>query len=490
MARGNRKHPGRKSDKQDFELMKETPGEGSNRDVGLAGVKAPKIAIVGRTNVGKSTLFNRLVRKNRALMLDTPGVTRDRMYYTARWSGVPLTFVDTGGLYADMRDETLFNLEKSVAIAVREADLILFMMDGRDGPIPADEEIHDKLRKSGKPFLTVINKLDTEKVVEKSLPDFYSMGVEKLYGVSAAHKLGVQDLMDDVLVILERMGKLNKEEEPSEASEEKDNEEIRLIIIGRTNVGKSTLMNRIAGFDRVVTSSVPGTTVDTVDIVFKKGRHQYRLIDTPGLRRRGRIEKGIEDVSVKGAITGIRKADIALFVIDSAEGITDQDANVAGIAEKFGVSVLILVNKWDVTKKKMDWDDFKEQLHFKLKHLSYADSQAISAKTGLNIEKIFPKLSRIWKERGHVISTGELNRFFQRVFTAHQHPIIKGVKMCRFSYATQVSNAPPKFLIFKNFKGKVHFSYQRYIINEIRKEYGFKGTPVFLEFRHKHGDED
>jgi len=431
----------------------------------------PIVAIVGRPNVGKSTLFNRLVGRRKAIVDDMPGVTRDRNYAQVDRFDVPFTLIDTGGFEPVSDDRMLQQMREQSQLAMEEADVILFIMDARQGLIPADREVAEMLRKVDKPVFFVLNKVEGEKQ-EAELGDFYALGVDNLYPISAEHNRGVDDLMDEVLASFPRTG-----------DAEEDEDVTRIAVVGRPNVGKSSLVNRLLGYERVVANPVPGTTRDSVDSYFTCNKKRFQLIDTAGIRRKGRISLKVEKYSAVDALRSLDRADVALIVLDAEEGITDQDIRIAGYACEAGRACILVVNKWDLVKKdNSSTGKFTENLRIELKYLSYAPIVFVSALSGQRTGKILQMVNEVMEDYTKRISTSDLNRIFREAITSHHHPLHQGRRV-KFYYATQVGTKPPKFAVFTNSPEGIQESYERYLANRFREAFGFSGTPIRFLFR-------
>ncbi|HCX90535.1 MAG: ribosome biogenesis GTPase Der [Deltaproteobacteria bacterium CG12_big_fil_rev_8_21_14_0_65_43_10] len=431
----------------------------------------PIIAIVGRPNVGKSTLFNRIARRKKAIVGDEPGVTRDRNYAEAEWNGGVFLLIDTGGFEPGVNDEVALHIHQQVQLAIEEADLIIFLVDGKEGLTSTDIEIAKRLREVNKPVLHVINKIDGERQEEK-IYDFYRIGVENLYPISAQHGRGVGDLLDEALNLLP----------PS--SEIRYNESlVKIAVLGRPNVGKSSLVNRILGNERVIVSEKPGTTRDAIDTPLKIGEKEYLLIDTAGIRRKGRISRQLEKYSVVEALKSIDRCDVAVILIDAKEGITEQDAKIAGLAHDKGRASVLVVNKWDLIEKdSYTIYKYTEDIRYNLKFIRYAPIIFVSALTGQRALKIIDLVDRVAEQYQRRVPTSELNRVFEEVILSNPPPMYRN-KELKLYYITQVSIKPPAFVIFVNYPEGIHFSYERYIVNKIRENFEFDGTPVRVFFR-------
>lgn len=450
----------------------------------------PLVAIVGRPNVGKSTLFNRLVGERRAVVSDIPGTTRDRIIAEAEWNDRAFLVVDTGGLEIlpttveqGRRPQTSVLLEDSEAfipliraqaeLAVQEADLILFLTDAQAGLTAADRAVADLLRRTQKPVLLVVNKVDNEKR-EHDAYEFYELGIGDVYPISAIHGTGVGDLLDVILELLSW----------DEEAEAEEDDAVRIAILGRPNVGKSSLLNRLLGQERAIVSPVAGTTRDALDTEMEWEGQKIVLIDTAGIRRRGKIDRGVERWSVLRAARALRRTDLALLLIDAVEGITAQDTHIAGLILEEGVSVVVVVNKWDAVDAELRADRqlFEARIREDLKFLSYVPVLFISALTGYRVHEVIPTALKIIEARYQRLPTGQLNDLVRQAMAAHAPPSRSGRRL-RVYYVTQPEVAPPNFVFFVNDPALVHFSYQRYLENCIRRVYAFPGTPIRFTFR-------
>ena len=431
----------------------------------------PLVAIVGRPNVGKSTLFNRLVGRRKAIVDDVPGVTRDRNYETVTRFEEPFILIDTGGFEPASQDRLLQQMREQSQLAIEEADVIIFLMDGRAGLTPSDVEVVELLRRVPKPVFYVVNKVDGEKL-ENDAADFYTLGVDALHTISAEHNRGVNDLMDEVVATLPRMKSASDDEGVT-----------KIAVVGRPNVGKSSLVNRLLGFERVVANPTPGTTRDSVDTRFTCNKKHYLLIDTAGIRRKGKTTQKLEKYSVVDSLRSIERADVVLIVLDAAEGVTEQDARIAGYAFEAGRACIFVVNKWDaLAKDNATLGKFVDKIRTEFKYLPFAPIVFVSALTGQRINRIMEEVDTVMAEYSKRVTTADLNRVFSEAVETHHAPLSEGRRV-KFYYATQVGTKPPTFVIFTNQPEGVHFSYERYLINKLREGFGFIGSPIRLIFR-------
>jgi GTP-binding protein len=434
-------------------------------------MQKPIIAIVGRPNVGKSTLFNRILGRNLAIVEDMPGVTRDRNYAEAEWEGKRFLLVDTGGFEPETEDPMYLKMREQTTLAVEEADIIIFLMDGRQGLLPSDIEVSHRLRASGKPVIYAVNKVDGARH-EELIPDFYRLGIDAFFPLSALHGVGFSDLMDELWRML-----------PATPTGREDEEQVsipRVAILGRPNVGKSSFVNSLIGEDRMIVSPTSGTTRDAVDSEYRYYGRKYVLVDTAGIRSRGRIGQGVEKYSVMRAMKGLSRADVALVLIDAAEGVTEQDERIAGLVNEAGKGLILVLNKWDlVPDKELAYKKFIADIQQRLKFAHYAPVLTISAVTRQRITKVFDEIDAVIKEAEKRVPTAELNRVFEKLTAAHEPPLYRG-KRVKYYYLTQVAVKPPTFIAFVNYPEGVHFSYLRYIENGLRDAFGFRGTPLRL----------
>ncbi|MFZ3213384.1 MAG: ribosome biogenesis GTPase Der [Terriglobales bacterium] len=445
------------------------------------------IAIVGRPNVGKSTLFNRLIGKRRAIVGDEPGITRDRLYGETDWQGRHLRVVDTGGIIPEEKEFIPAEIFRQARVALDEADAVIMVVDGRTELAAPDLELARLLQRTGKPLFLAVNKIDTL-AQEADIEDFRRLGIGEMFPVSSEHGTGVAELLDAILEKINAEGAETVESAEGASQEEPQEAETKVAIIGRPNVGKSTLLNRLTGTARAIVSPIPGTTRDAVDELVERDGHSYRFIDTAGIRRKGKTKLMAEKLSVVMARKHLEAADVALLVIDAVEGVTALDANIAGYAHESGRSLIILINKWDLVrpgrpdgKKPADRNQFEQEVRDALKFLSYAPVLFISATSGKGMEKVFPVLEQVAAERRKRISTSEMNRFLEMVnFDRASVPASKRVKIY---YLTQAAVAPPTFVLFTDRPVKLHFSYERFLENQIRHAFGFVGTPIWIKNR-------
>jgi GTP-binding protein len=431
----------------------------------------PIVAIVGRPNVGKSTLFNRILGRRKAIVEDWPGVTRDRNYAEVSRFSKPFTLIDTGGFEPVSEERLLVQMREQSQLAVEEADVILFLMDAKEGLTPSDLEVAALLRRVGKPVVYVANKVDGEKQ-EAGVAEFYGLGIEEIFSVSAEHGRGIDDLM---AAVLDRL--------PAGGKEKKEEGEVRLAVVGRPNVGKSSLVNRMLGVDRVVANPEAGTTRDSVDTPFVYNRNRYVLIDTAGIRRKGKVSQTLEKYSVIQALKAMDRAHVVLVVIDALEGVTEQDLTVAGYAYEKGRAVILIVNKWDLPEKdNATVGRYMEQLRSSFKFLPFAPILFVSALTGQRIGRIMAEVEKVGIEFNRRVPTPALNNVLTEAVKSHQPALYHGKRLKLF-YITQTGVRPPSFVVFANRAEGVHFSYRRYLTNKLREAFGFNGTPIRLVFK-------
>jgi GTPase len=434
----------------------------------------PLIAIIGRPNVGKSTLFNRLSQKSKAIVIDEPGATRDRNYADATWYGKDFTIIDTGGFEPASGETILKQMREQAHLAMDEADIIIFLMDGREGLTPSDREITDILRGIEKPVFFVVNKIDGPKQ-EAQAYEFFELGTAKVYSISSQHGLGIHELMEDVaLHITSPTEELPVGKRP-----------IKIAVIGKPNVGKSSLVNKILGYERTIVNPIPGTTRDAIDTPFELNGKKYLLIDTAGIRRKSRVSKVLEKYSIIQALKAINRCDIALLIIVADEGMTEQDAKIAGLTVERGVACIIVVNKWDaIDKDNSTVGDYVRNIRETTKFMDYAPVIFVSALTGQRVTKIFEIIETVLIQYTKRVSTAEINRFVRDVLESNPPPRHQN-KANAFSYVTQVSSAPPTFVFFVREPRGIHFSYKRFLINRLRESFGFDQSPIRVIFRKK-----
>lgn len=437
----------------------------------------PIVAIVGRPNVGKSTLFNVIAGDSIAIVKDTPGVTRDRIYADCSWLNYNFTLIDTGGIEPDSSDVILSQMRDQAQIAIDTADVIIFLVDVRQGLTDADGKVADMLRRSQKPVVLCVNKVDSFKKMEADVYEFYNLGIGDPIPVSASNHQGVGDLLEAVSDHFKKDG-----------NESDDDDRPRIAIVGRPNVGKSSIVNRLVGEKRVIVSDIAGTTRDAIDTPLKRNGREYILIDTAGLRRKSKIHEDLERYSIIRTVTAVERADVVVMVIDAAEGVAEQDAKIAGIAHERGKGVIIAVNKWDAVEKD-DKTIYKmtEKIKQTLAYMPYAEFVFISAKTGQRLDKLFELIDMIIENQSMRIATGVLNEILAEAVAMQQPPSDKGRRLKIF-YMTQISVKPPTFVVFVNDKKLMHYSYTRYIENQIRNAFGFRGTPLRFIIRERKED--
>lgn len=439
----------------------------------------PIVAIVGRPNVGKSTLFNNLVGDRVAIVDDMPGVTRDRLYRETEWNGTEFVIVDTGGLEPRNNDFMMTKIKEQAEVAMNEADVILFVVDGKAGVNPLDEEIAYILRKKQKPIIFCVNKIDNFVEQQDDVYDFWGLGFENLVPISGGHKVNLGDLLDLVTEMIEKI-ELPEEEEDT----------LKLAIIGKPNAGKSSLVNRLSGEERTIVSDIAGTTRDAIDTVVQYNDKKYMIIDTAGIRRKSKVEESLEYYSVLRAIKTIKRADVCILMLDGKEGLTEQDKRIAGIAAEELKPIVVVVNKWDlVDKNKVTMKSMREELYAELPFLSYAPIEFVSALTGQRTTKILEISDTIYEEYTKRISTGLLNTVLKEAVLMNNPPTRKG-RVVKINYATQVSVAPPRFVLFCNYPELIHFSYARYIENKFRESFGFEGSPILISFEKKNAEKE
>ncbi len=434
----------------------------------------PIVAIVGRPNVGKSTFFNHVTGKRISIVESTPGVTRDRIYSEVEWRGSKFTLIDTGGIEPDSTDEIKRQMKTQAEIAIETADVILFMVDARQGLAPGDKEIADILRESGKPIILVVNKVDRVGETPPDVYEFYGLGLGDFITISSEHGLGIGDLLDR---ILDRL--------PPGGDEDYGEDVIKVAVVGKPNVGKSLLVNRILGEERMIVSNVPGTTRDAVDSFLQVGEDKYIFIDTAGIRRKSRITENIERYSNIRSWTAIERADVCLVMIDACEGVTEQDSRIAGYAHEQGKASVIVVNKWDLVEKTTGtMEEYRKKVYDRLKFMTYAPVLFISAKTGQRVPRLFELIKYVMDQASMRISTGMLNDLVNEAVAMVQPPADRG-KRLKIFYATQSSVRPPTYIVFINNMELMHYSYERYLENRLRESFGFEGTPIRFIYKEK-----
>lgn len=434
----------------------------------------PVVAVVGRPNVGKSTLFNVLAGGNISIVKDTPGITRDRIYADVTWLDKTFTLIDTGGIEPDSKDVILSQMREQAQIAIDTADVIIFLVDVKQGLVDADAKVADMLRRSHKPVVLVVNKVDSFSKFMSDVYEFYSLGIGDPYAISAANRLGLGDMLDKVISYFKEMEGGGEEED-----------RIRVAIVGKPNVGKSSLINKLLGENRLIVSDIAGTTRDAVDTEVAHNGREYIFIDTAGLRRKNKVKEELEHFMVIRTVGAVERADVVVLLIDALEGVTEQDAKIAGIAHDRGKAVIIAVNKWDALEK----DDktiyrVTEKVRMTLSYMPYAEIVFISAKTGQRLPKLFDTIDMVSENHAMRVATGVLNEILMEAVALQQPPSDKG-KQLRLYYITQVAVKPPTFVIFVNKKELMHFSYTRYIENQIRETFGFRGTPLRFIIRER-----
>ncbi|MDO9515270.1 MAG: ribosome biogenesis GTPase Der [Syntrophales bacterium] len=436
----------------------------------------PIVAIIGRPNVGKSTLFNRLSEIKKVIVIDQPGATRDRNYADSNWNGKTFMIIDTGGFEPVTSERMLIQMREQTNLAIEEADAIIFLLDGREGLTPADIEITQILRRTEKPVFYTVNKIDN--VGKEGLTfDFYRLGIDRIYSISSQHGLGVGDLLDDVVEHL-----------PEVSAEEEKEERIRIAVIGKPNVGKSSLINKILGYERTIVNPTPGTTRDSIDTSFDLNDRKYLLIDTAGIRKKSKVSLQLEKYSVLEAIKTLSRCDIALMMIDAQEGVTEQDTKIAGLAYERGVACILILNKWDLIEKdNATIGTHVQHVKDSLKYLDFAPIISISALSGQRVTKVFDLINTVYDQYTQRVSTGILNTKLEEFTTKLPPPRYRN-RPNKINYATQISTKPPTFVFFVREPKGMHFSYERYLSNRIHEELGFEHTPVRIIFRKKGGE--
>ena len=438
----------------------------------------PIVAIVGRPNVGKSTLFNALAGENISIVKDTPGVTRDRIYADVEWLNYTFTLIDTGGIEPDSNDIILSQMREQAQIAIDTADVILFMVDVKQGLVDSDSKVADMLRRSHKPVILTVNKVDSHEKYMADVYEFYNLGIGDPYPISSVNKQGLGDLLDQVIAQF-----------PESDMQDEEDDRPKIAVVGKPNVGKSSIINKLLGENRVIVSNIAGTTRDAIDTEVKWNGKEYVFIDTAGLRRKSKIKEELERYSIIRTVTAVERADVVVVVIDAVEGVTEQDAKIAGIAHDRGKGILVCVNKWDAIEK----DDktiyrYTNKLKEFLSFMPYAEIMFVSAETGQRLPKLFEKIDMIIENQTMRIATGVLNEIMSEAIALQQPPSDKG-KRLKLYYITQVAVKPPTFVIFVNDKKLMHFSYTRYLENKIRDTFGFKGTSLKFIIRERKDNE-
>lgn len=437
----------------------------------------PVVAIVGRPNVGKSTLFNRIAGERISIVEDTPGVTRDRIYAEGEWLDYKFTMIDTGGLEPESEDFMLRRMYEQAQIAIDLADVIIFVTDVKTGVTDADFQVANILRKAKKPIVLAVNKMDDLRKYSMDVYEFYELGLGEPFGISAGQALGIGDLLDQTVSFFD----------DTQDTEEED--VIKVAVVGRPNAGKSSLINRILGEDRVIVSDVAGTTRDAIDTRYEKDGRKYIFIDTAGIRRKSKIKESIERYSIIRAVAAVERCDVCIILIDANEGVTDQDTKIAGIAHEAGKACIIAVNKWDTIEKDSNTiNKFSKDIDIELKYMLYAPKIFISALTGQRVAKLFSLINTVYDSNSRRVQTGILNDVLAEATAMNQPPAEKG-RQLRIYYMTQVSSKPPTFVIFVNNRELMHFSYRRYIENQLRTAFGFEGTPIHFIVRNRNEKE-
>lgn len=436
--------------------------------------KKPIVAVVGRPNVGKSTLFNALAGQRISIVKDTPGITRDRIYADVSWLDKQFTLIDTGGIEPDSKDVILSQMREQAQIAIDTADVILFMVDVKQGLVDADSRVAEMLRRSAKPVLLVVNKVDNLEKYMADVYEFYNLGIGDPHPISAANQMGIGDLLDEVIGYFGDFDGMDEEDE-----------RIRVAIVGKPNVGKSSLINKLIGENRLIVSDIAGTTRDAVDTPVMHHEKEYIFIDTAGLRRKNKIKEELEHYMIVRTVSAVERADIVVLLIDAKEGVTEQDAKIAGIAHDRGKAVIIAVNKWDaIEKNDKTVNEYTAKIRNVLSYMPYAEILFISAQTGQRLPRLFEMIETVSENHSLRIATGVLNEIMSEAVAMQQPPSDKG-KRLRLYYITQVGVKPPTFVIFVNDKELMHFSYTRYIENQIREAFGFRGTPLRFIIRER-----
>ena len=437
----------------------------------------PIVAVVGRPNVGKSTLFNALAGRKISIIEDTPGVTRDRIYADCSWLQYEFTLIDTGGIEPDSKDVILSQMREQAQIAIDMADVILFMVDRTTGLVDADMRVADMLRRASKPVVLAVNKVDNPTKQIADVYEFYNLGIGDPFPISSANRTGLGDLLDEIVKYF-----------PEDSGKETEDDATYVAIVGKPNVGKSSIINRLIGENRVIVSDIAGTTRDAIDTRIRHDGKEYVLIDTAGLRRKNKIKEDLERYMILRTVGAVERADITVLVIDAQEGVTEQDAKIAGIAHDRGKAIIVAVNKWDLIEKdNHSVKRYTDKIRSVLSFMSYAEIMFISAQTGQRLVKLYDEIDMVSANQSMRIQTGVLNEIINEACVMQQPPSDKG-RMLRIYYATQVGVKPPTFVLFVNDKELMHFSYQRYLENRIRESFGFKGTPLRFIIRERKDD--
>ncbi len=435
----------------------------------------PVVAVVGRPNVGKSTLFNALAGENISIVKDTPGITRDRIYADITWLDKNFTLIDTGGIEPESKDIILSQMREQAQIAIDTADVIIFMVDVRQGLVDTDSKVADMLRRSGKPIVLAVNKADSFQKFMADVYEFYNLGIGEPFAISSVNKLGFGELLDEVVSYFDQ----------NAAEEDEEDERTRIAIVGKPNVGKSSIINKLIGENRLIVSDIAGTTRDAVDTEVVYHGKEYVFIDTAGLRRKNKIKEELERYMIIRTVTAVERADIVVLVIDASEGVTEQDAKIAGIAHDRGKATIIAVNKWDlIDKDNKTVNQFTQKIRQILSFMPYAEILFISAETGQRLPKLYETIDIVYENHAMRVATGVLNEIMTEAVALQQPPSDKG-KRLRLYYITQAAVKPPTFVIFVNDKELMHFSYTRYIENQIREAFGFRGTPLKFIIRER-----
>lgn len=433
----------------------------------------PIVAVVGRPNVGKSTLFNKIAGKRISIVENIPGVTRDRVYAEAEWLKYNFTIIDTGGIEPESSDIILSQMRRQAQIAIDTANVIVFIVDGKEGLTGADAEVAQMLRKSKKPIVLVVNKIDSMKEEDNAF-EFYNLGIGEPVTISASQGLGLGDMLDRIVSHF-----------PNDTSKDEDDEYIKIAMVGKPNVGKSSLINKLLGEERVIVSDIPGTTRDAIDSTLETDIGNFLLIDTAGLRRKSKIKEEIERYSAIRTLAAIERADVCILMIDATEGISEQDEKIIGFAHEQGKAIMVIVNKWDLIEKDdKTMETFKKELQYNLSFIDYAPYLFISAKTGQRVHKVLEMAKECYGNFSKRVSTGLLNDVINKAVLMKEPPIV-GLKRLKIYYATQAETKPPLFIFFINDYQTVHFSYERYLVNQLRDNFDFKGTTIKLQFRER-----